>query len=281
MLPDKVSKARWLTGLEKEREYNREAEDIERRLDERRVIWGRLLDLLKGEVTFGPSKRILDIGCEATSIFLALREGEKYALDPLLGYLFDQHPFLKEVEEYRDVHFISSPIEDMASDKSFDTIFMLASLDHMGKLGPIIDKIDELLAPSGMLVIFVDCYKDPAVRSIMSFFDIYLYHPHHFVAEDIVRLFSSYRLKKQEQISEIYHDCPFRIKKEEIRIHRIDKLIARIWQILRLWAKTESNLFALKLFLCCGLASLIALRRRMKEPIHPFTKTQLFVFQKQ
>ncbi len=280
MSTDKVSQARWLTGLEKEREYNREAEGIERRLSERRIVWSRLLYLLKGEVTFDNSKRILDIGSETTSIFLALREGEKYAVDPLFEYLFDLHPFLKEVEEYKDVHFISSPIEDMTSSKSFDIIFMLAALDHTGEIGPVVDKIDELLAPSGTLIIFVDCYKDSAVRSIMSFSDIYLYHPHHFVAEDIVRLFSSYRLKKQEQISEIYHDCPFRTQREEIKPYRIDKLIARIWRLLRLWAKTEGALFAFKLFLCYSLASLIALRRRMREPVHPFTKTQLFVFQK-
>ena len=157
MLSDKVSKARWLAALEKEREYNREREDIELRLGERRVIWSRLLDLLKGEITFDNSKRILDIGAEATSIFLALREGERYAVDPLFDYLFDLHPFLKEVEEYKDVNFICSPIEDMTSDKSFDIIFMLASLDNMSKVEPIIDKIYELLEPSGLLVIPYAC----------------------------------------------------------------------------------------------------------------------------
>lgn len=281
MRPDGVSKARWLIGLEKEKEYNKEREDIKQRLNERRVTWGKLLDLLQGEVTFDNSKRILDVGAEATSIFLALREGGKYAVDPLFDYLFARHPFLKDVKEYKDVHFISSPIEDMTPNNRFDIIFTLASLEHVGNIQPVVDNIDKLLAPSGFLIVFVECYKDMAVRNVMSFFDLYPYHPHHFVAEDIIRLFSHYNLKKRERMSGIHEDCPFRKKRAVPKIYRIDKLIAMLWRLQYEWGKRRNIYFATKLFLCLGLAFSIALLRRIENPIYPFTEPNVFVFQKQ
>ena len=278
--PKKISKKRWLIGIEKEKEYdNIKREDLEERFRERRQIWATLLDKLKGEVTFGNSKRILDIGAEATSVFLVLREGEKHAVDPLFEYLFDLHPFLTGIEEYKDVNFITSTIEDMAADESFDIIFALGMLEHVGELKPVVDKIDELLAPSGTLVVMVDCYADPVVRNIFSFFDIYPYHPHHFVASDIIRLFSSYGLKKQESMFEIYRDCPFK-KGQKIKLYRIDKLIARAWQSSGEYAKRTDILFALKFFLCGSLALLIALLRRREKTTLPLAKPWLFVLQK-
>ena len=272
-----VTRARWLIGLEKEKGYNAKREDIEERIIDRRITWARLLNLLKGEVTFDNSKRVLDIGAEATSIFLALREGEKYAVDPLFDYLFQLHPFLKEIEEYKDVNFISRPLEDMASDKGFDIIFTLASINHIDKVKPFIDKIDELLLPSGILVAVVECYPDRVVRNIMSFFDPNLFHPHSFTAEDIMRLFSSFRLIKREQIEEIYAGCPSERRKPKMKIYRIDRIIQAHWQLLGEWGNRRNILFVFKFFLCYSLVFLIGLLRRQG---YPLSKHQLFIFQK-
>ena len=273
-----VLRSRWLIALEKEKEYNAKKEDIEERIIDRRITWARLLDLLKSEITFDNSKRVLDIGAEATSIFLALREGEKYAVDPLFDYLFELHPSLKEIEEYRDVNFISSPLEDMAVDKGFDIIFMVAALNHIGKLKPFIDKIDKLLLPSGILIAVVECYADPVVRNIISFFDGNLYHPHHFTVEDVMRLFSNYSLIKREQIEEMYADCPSERGKPKMKLYRIDRRVARLWQLLGEWGKRRDILFTLKVYLCYSLVFLIRLLKR-QGPAHE--NRQLFVFQKQ
>lgn len=272
-----VSRTRWLIGLEKEKRYNAKKEELEERIVERRCTWARLLDLLKREVTFDDSKRILDIGSEATSIFLALREGKKYAVDPLIDYLFELHPFLEEMEEYKDVNFISSPFEDVAIDEGFDIIFMLASINHVGNLKPFIDNIDKLLLPSGILIAVVECYDDRAVRNIMSFFDVYLHHPHHFVAEDIMRLFSSYRLVRREHIDEFYTDY-FSEKGKPKKISRVARLAAGQWQLLGEWGKRRDIPFVFKFFLCYSLTFLIGLLRRRD---YPLAKRQLFVFQKQ
>lgn len=276
-----ISKKRWLTAHKLEKAALESAENIKEFLRVRRHTWASLVDLLKGEIAFDSSKRVLDIGCGPTSIFLALREGEKYVIDPALERLFQLHPFMREVEEYRDVNFISSLIEEATFDKQFDLIFMINVLDHVGALKPVIDKIDELLAPSGTLVAIVDCYADRAVRNIMRFFDVDLPHPHHFIVEDITRIFSTYKLKKQDNnISEIFSDCTFKGKKREIEIYRVDKFIALMWQLLKSSGKEGDIFFIARFLLCYSLALLIALLRRQEKPIYPLKKARLFVFQK-
>jgi len=282
MPSNKISRARWLAAQEQEKKGIESAEDMKEWLRVRRHTWASLLDLLKGEIAFDSSKRILDIGGGPTSIFLALREGEKYAVDPNLERLFDLHPFMREVEEYKDVNFISSPIEEAALDKQFDLIFMINVLDHVGALKAVIDKVNELLVSFGILVIIVDCYADRAVRNIMSFFDIDLPHPHHFVTDDIIRLFPDYKLKKQDnKVREIFTDCTFRGKKREIKIYRVDKFIALMTKILKEEGKGGDILFISKYILCYSLALLIASLRRQERPIYPLKKARLFVFQKQ
>jgi hypothetical protein len=237
VMVDKVPKERWLAAHEQEKKGigTEKAGDIKEWLRVRRITWANLIDLLKGEIGFNNSTRILDIGSGPTSVFLAIRKGEKYAVDPNFERLFELHPFMREVEEYKEVNFISSPIEEIALDKQFDLIFAINVLDHVGELKPVIDKVDELLAASGMLVIIVDCYADAAVSKIMRSFDVDLPHPHHFVSEDIVRLFSSYKLIKQD--SEIYkltYKPPFRGQRGEIiEFYRLDKLAARGRQHLK------------------------------------------------
>jgi len=82
-----VSKTRWLAAHEQEKKGLESADDIKEWLRVRRNTWGSLVDLLKNEIPVDDSKRILDVGCGPTSIFLALRSGEKYAVDPNLERL--------------------------------------------------------------------------------------------------------------------------------------------------------------------------------------------------
>lgn len=276
-----VSKARWLAAQEQEKRGVESAEEIKEWVRVRRQTWASLLDSLKEDLTFDNSTRILDIGGGPTSIFLALREGEKYAVDPNLESLFLFHPFVKDVEEYKDVNFISSPIEEVDFDKQFGLIFMINVIDHVGELKPVIDRIDELLAPYGLLVTVTDCYTDRVVRDTISFFDPDPPHPHHFVVEDIITLFSHYKLKKQDgQIFNIINEPPFRGQRSEIEIYQINRFFAKMRGMINGLGKQGDVLFLLKYVTCYGLALLLTLLRRQEKPIYPFKKARLLVFQK-
>ncbi len=280
-MSDTGLKDRWLTAQEQERKGVESADDMKEWLRVRRHTWTKLIDFLKDDIDFNNSKRILDVGCGPTSIFLALRSGEKYAVDPNLERLLALHPFIKDVEEYKDVNFILKPIEAIASDTKFDLIFMINVLDHVGAVKSVIDKVGELLSPSGTIVVIVDCYADRAVKNIMTYFDVDLPHPHHFIVEDILKLFSNYKLKKQDnKIFNIFHDCTFRGKKTGIEVYRVDKLFGRMKQILKSEGKLGDFFFTTKYVLCYGLALLTVVVRRQEKPIHPLKKSRLFVFQK-
>jgi len=276
-----ISKKRWLQAHRLEAAGLESAEDIAEYLRLRKDTWASLVDLLKDEITLNGAQRVLDIGCGPTSIFLAIREGEKYVVDPTLERLFQLHPFVREVKEYRDVHFISSPVEEATFDKKFDLIFTINSLDHVGALRPVINKIDDLLAPGGRLVVIVDCYADRAVRNIMSFFDVDLPHPHHFIAGDITGIFSGYQLKKQDDnILEMFNVCTLRGERKEIQIYRLDKFVSLMRQVLKILGKQGNIIFTTKYILCYGLALFMAALRRKEKPIYPLKKARLFVFQK-
>lgn len=275
----RVSRERWLVAQEQEKRAIESMEYIKEWLRVRRLTWPRLVDSLKGEISLDGKTRILEIGGGATSIFLAIRNGERYVVDPALEHLFQLHPFIKKVEEYKGVNFIAQPVEELAFDKRFDLIFIINVLDHLGELNPVVDKIDELLAPSGNLVVAVDCYADPVVRKIMTFFDVDLPHPHHFVAEDIIKLFPGYRLINQDNmIWKVFNEPPFRGQSYEIPIYRVDRLVARLR--LHLQERKGDVLFALKYILCYSLAMLLAFARRRERPPHPLKKERLFIFQK-
>ena len=280
MVSDKVSKARWLEANEQELKVLESAEYIQEWIRVRRLDWTNLLNLLKNEIVFDGSKRVLDIGGGPASIFLALSEGEKYTVEPNLDCLFQLHPFIKEIEEYKDVIFISRPIEDVVIDKQFDLIFIINVLDHVGATKPVVDKISELLAPTGTLVVLVDCYFDSVVRNIIKIFDIDLPHPHHWVVKDVMKLFSNYKLKKQDaEIYRIFQPWTFQTEKK-IEIWRIDKLLARARLNVSKAGKSGDLFFFVKYILCYGIALPVDSFRRRVKPFTPFKRLHLFIFQK-
>jgi len=282
-MSDKVTNTRWdIAQNEEKKGHVIPLADMVDHLYAHKIFVVKFLAALKDDLPLSGKQRILEIGGGPTCIFLALREGEKYAFDPTYEHLFGLYPTLREIEEYKDVIFISSPIEKAELKGQFDLIFTLNSLDHVAQLKPIVDKIDELLCPSGKLVIVVDCYADSLVSKIMRFFDIDLPHPHHFIAADIAHLFSNYKLVRQDlKIFEVFDDASTQAQRTGVKIYRIDKYISKMMAHLKEWGKENDIFFILKSFICYDLTFLIAYIRRREIPVYPLKKPRLFIFQKQ
>lgn len=278
----RANKARWLAAQQAEKRELGDAETIRGFIQVRRHTWSRLVDELRDVIDFSVSQRILEIGSGPTSIFLALKGGERYAVDPNFDILFSQHPFIRETQEYQGVHFINGAFEDVPTDKPFGLVFMINMLDHLGDLKPAVDKINEVLKLGGMLVIVVDCYADSWVKSIVSFFDPDPPHPHHFVSREITDMFSAYKLiKLDKNIYRIFDEVTLKEQKSEIPIFRIDKFAIKLKGILTHLGKGRDIWFVCKYILCFSLALFVATIRRVEKPIYPLKKARLFVFQKQ
>jgi hypothetical protein len=272
---------RWLLAQHQEGKYVANADNIREWVRVRTYTWAELIERLKKEILFTPSTKTLDIGAGPTSVFLTLKEGKRYAVDPLYKNMFDILPFLKDIEQYKDVRFVPVSLEQATFDTQFDVIFTINMLDHVGNLSSCVTKINELLAPSAFLVVVVDCYGDSMSAKIMRFFDIDLPHPHHFMTQDIIDLFECYTLvKKDLKIFQINDSCPFRKEKAEVEIYRIDRFVSRLARDITLWGKKGDFLFIIRYFLSYGLSLGIAWIRGKEKPFHPLKKARLFVFQK-
>ena len=282
MPSDSVSRERWLAAQEQEKSGVASAEDLREWLRVRRQTWVSLVKRLKDDLSIDDTTAILDIGSGPTSVFLGFRVGRKYAVDPIYRYLFELHPFMKKVPEYRDVKFMASSLEEVDLAMQFNVIFMVNVLDHVGDMKPIVQKTGELLADGGTLVVLVDCYADRLVRNLVALFDGDVPHPHHLLAEDVVRLFSEYKLMEHDsRIFELVNEPPFKGQRTDIEIYRLDKLLARMSLHVDGWGKRGDFLFVAKFVLCYSLALLAALIRRREKPLHPLKKLRLFIFRKQ
>lgn len=275
-----LARTRWLEAQSLEAAPD-SAEDLEEWLQVRRVTWKRLVDYLARESLLKESRRILDIGGKSTTIFLALPEGQRYAVDPVYKDLFLHHPFLRDLDEYRGVHFIAVPIEE--SDlEPFDLIFSINMLDHVEDVSAVASKIQQLLVPGGKFILIVDCYADGIVRDLVRWFDLDVPHPHHFLREDVVRIFSGLHLCKQDMsIYDLFFTGRlFRSERSDISIYEVGRLFRRFGSLLDRYDKKHDLFFAAKFAVCYGLALLVALLRRTELPIHPLKKPRLFVFEK-
>ena len=276
-----AARARWLEAQRLEDSPD-SPEDMREWVEVRRDTWTRLMDYLTREGLINSPKRTMDIGGKGTTIFLALRDGERYAVDPVYRDLFQVHPFLRELKEYQGVNFLAAAVEDTTIDQPFDTIFCINALDHVAEVDAIIAKMEELLAPSGTLVLVVDCYADRAVRNLIRWFDVDLPHPHHFLAEDILSLFSRFQLRKQDPLCFrlFLTGRLFRGTRADIPVYRLDSLLERAGLLIRTSGRGWHLPFVARFSLAYSLGLLLASLRRKESPIHPLKKPRLFVYQK-
>ena len=256
-------------------------EDIREWLQVRKETWTHLLGYLTRESLLKKPRRILDIGGKSTTIFLALADGQKYAVDPAYKYLFNRLPFLRELEEYRDVNFSALPVEGFNLEP-FDLIFCINMLDHVENVEAVASKIEQLLTPGGRLVLIVDCYADRVVLDVVRWFDVDLPHPHHFLAEDIVRLFRRLRLCKHDAsiFRLFFTGRVFRGERPSISPYQLGRLLGRFGSLLDRYGRKHDFHFAVKFGVCYGLVLLLACLRGRERPVHPLKKPRLFVFEK-
>lgn len=271
---------RWTKAQSLEKASVGTDEDVRIWIDSRRKTWADLAGIVVKYIDLNENSRILDVGCGPTSIFLGIRTGRKFAVDPDIGNILREHPFLKNLPEYADVKFVSSPIEYFTREK-FNAIFMINMLDHVDRLSAVRTKLDNLLEPGGWIVVVVDCYDETRVKRIMEVFDVDLPHPHHFGVSDVSHLFWPYDELANISVEALFDRYTFRGEKRSIDIWRIDKLLSRmILHTIYEGGRPQGVVFTLKYFTCYSLALLVALFGARKWPIHPLKKPRLLIFKK-
>ncbi len=278
--------ARWKIAQEAEKRYRHRCGYSPKNLEQSKRHWEALLDLLPRRcVVDHHSKRILEVGGAGSSVFLAVKGRINVAVDPLYEFLFKLYPVLSELDEYRDVVFVSRPIEDFEIDEEFELVFAINTLDHMGNLDRVSRRIDSLLAYGGYLIILVDCYSDSLVRSLNRRFDADPAHPHHFVAEDVPELFSAHSLVYSDPSAwRLFRDPSGGIFGNLVRRGQsfLNTVTLETEEVETRSRRLRSVIPFIVRHLVVSLLSLsVGLLRRKEKPVYPFKKARLFVFRKQ
>jgi SAM-dependent methyltransferase len=229
-------------------------------------------------ITFDNSQKLLDIGSAGTSVFSVLETGQRYCVDPLLNHIFTLYPFIQEIREYKGVHFISSRIEEVDFSFRFDLIFMINLLDHTRNPREIVDKVTNLLASGGHVIVTLDTYNSKRIRDIIQFFDPDPAHPHHFMRNDVERLFQNYSLVKYDSDILGYH-----------KVTKVEKRDASLllWRIIHLPVgriareiRSLGIMYGTKHIVCHAILLLLYFMGIVDVPIQPLALRRLFIFQR-
>jgi SAM-dependent methyltransferase len=140
-------------------------------------------------VEIRPSTRVLDMGCGASGILLALDQGIRTGIDPLMDHYRRIYPFL----DGYPIMWQARTAEAYQPKERFDVVFSINSLDHMQDPRAAADSIVALLAPGGCVVLLVNAHRSRRVRGYFAWCYPFVDppHPHQFHEDDVPRLFPS------------------------------------------------------------------------------------------
>ena len=171
---------------------------------------------------------LLDVGSAGKPVFINIKEGNKYSIDPMVEVRLKIRPILVDLYKDNNIKGLSIPLEEFNEDVKFDVIFCLNMLDHVSNYKPIIKKMDMILKEEGYLNLRIDLHTNSITKWIKNFFQPEPPHPHHFMKKDILKLFSKYKLVRYKVVTQ---DMKKRVKDLGIK-RKKEKLYYRIKQYI-------------------------------------------------
>ena len=152
----------------------------------------QLTDIAAPWLTIGATTTILEIGPGPGGILTHLPAGTRVAVEPL-NDLFAAMP---AVQAFRDpaVVYHPTPAENLPmGPQTVDLVIMDNVLDHCMQPQQVLDEIDRVLRPDGLIFLRQNVYHlwGRAVRSLMERFVVDPGHPHTFGPDHMLQNFSS------------------------------------------------------------------------------------------
>ena len=153
-------------------------------------------------------QKILDAGCGPAGIFMALKENKVTAVDPLLEkYAATLLHF--SAADYPHTEFVPLPFEEFITAKKFDTVFCLNAVNHVADLDLCFDKLEQMTASGGTLVVSIDAHNYAFFKSLFRLLPGDILHPHQFNLPEYEEMLTQRGLKivRRELIkSEFFFD---------------------------------------------------------------------------
>jgi SAM-dependent methyltransferase len=262
-----VSAAEWERIQKIERSYHEQKDPAVIR-NFSMQYWRRLLGVLPPELlSIEADTRVLDVGCGGAGILLAVEQGERTGVDPLMGYYLEKFPFLAE----QPVRWLEGTAERLEAEESFEVVFSINALDHVYDPAVAASQMQALLAHGGRLVLVVNVHLTRWSRSYFSRFYRYVDppHPHHFHVDRVPEFFPQLKLIMRRDVDDLWLDLEAGYKADVFGRKRRDP-----WKLLR----NLTNPFQYPLALARILGKRPVHRRRPGD--RPLMAGMLYVFRR-
>jgi SAM-dependent methyltransferase len=154
--------------------------------DWKRAYWRDFVQ--QADVEISDRARILDAGCGPAGIFTILDQYRVDALDPLLAQYERTLPQF-DTTDWPHVRFVAQPLETFVPDAApYDVVFCLNAINHVRDLAACFDRLVELTAHGGTLVVSIDAHHNAWFKRAMQLIPGDILHPHQYDLEEYTRM---------------------------------------------------------------------------------------------
>ncbi len=183
--------------------------DVSEYLQQKTNYWNKLIDSIADCLPSLNGKKILDAGCGPAGIFMALKNNEITALDPLLHKYKELPHFIPD--QFPWTGFINSSIEVLNETEKYDLIFCMNAINHVNDIDLCYKNLSRALKPGGFLIISTDAHRSQLLKKIFQTIPGDMLHPiqldineyQHFLKQASLEIIKNI-LYKKEQIFHYY-----------------------------------------------------------------------------
>ena len=126
-----------------------------------------------------PQVTCLDAGCGPAGIFTILEQQQVDAVDPLLDD-YQQKLTHFVPQDYPNVQFITSPLEQFKPTQAYDYVFCLNAINHVSDLEQCWEQLFAATKKNGTLVVSIDAHNHAIFKHIFRAIPGDILHPHQY-----------------------------------------------------------------------------------------------------
>ncbi len=152
--------------------------------------WKAFLSKIEENISLKENSRILDAGCGPAGIFIALREYDVTAIDPLLDQYNDNLNHFKR-ELYPSTTFETVELENFNRKEDFDLIFCINAINHVSDLKTAFEKLHQSAKTGGIMVVSIDAHNFSLFKHLFRLQPADILHPHQYDLKEYKEMLTS------------------------------------------------------------------------------------------
>ena len=157
-------------------------------LEQKKAYWHRVLKSI--DLKPKADVKVLDAGCGPAGVFLVLDHCRITALDPLLDAYETKLPHFNK-SQFPKVKFYTQKLENFHSTDQYDLIFCLNAINHVDNLNKGLERLFDLLAPNGTLILSTDAHNFWGFKYLFRYLPGDILHPHQYDIEEYMAMIKS------------------------------------------------------------------------------------------